>query len=177
MNREEFEHIVRAAADVVEEEIVVIGSQAILAQHPEAPEDMLRSAELDVFPLRELDKADDIDGAIGDGSPFHEQYGYYAHGVGPEALIAPAGWEDRLVKVELSAAQRKGGTVVAWCLEKHDLILAKLAAGRPHDQQFVDSAIKSKLVDIEQLHLGVDLLPESHREIVRKRLAAQLRSR
>jgi hypothetical protein len=177
MNREEFEHVVRAAADVVEEEIVVIGSQAILAQHPEAPEEMLRSAELDVFPLIEVDKADQIDGAIGDGSAFHEQYGYYAHGVGPEAVIAPVGWEDRLVRVELPAAQRKDGTVVAWCLEKHDLILAKLAAGRQHDQEFVASAIESDLVDTQQLLLGVELLPESHREVVRERLAARLRSR
>lgn len=128
MNRAEFEHVVRAAADVVDDDVVVVGSQAILAEHPEAPETMLRSAELDVFPRTASAKADEIDGAIGDGSRFHQTYGYYAHAVGPETLAAPAGWMDRLVKVELPATQRKDGTVVAWCLETHDLMLAKLAA-------------------------------------------------
>jgi hypothetical protein len=174
MNRAEFEHVVRAAADIVGDEIVVVGSQAILAEHPEAPEAMLRSAELAVFPRGEVATADVIDGAIGDGSQFHETYGYYAHGIGPEAVVAPAGWMQRLVKVELPAAQRKAGTVVAWCLESHDLVLAKLAAGRPHDYEFVDAAIDAGLVDPTRLRAGIDLLPESHRETVRGRLSARL---
>ena len=28
-----------------------------------------------------------IEGAIGEGSPFHDQFGYYAQGVGPETAI------------------------------------------------------------------------------------------
>jgi uncharacterized nucleotidyltransferase DUF6036 len=174
VNREEFEHVVRAAADVVDDDVVVIGSQAILAQHPDAPPELLRSAELDVFPRTKLEVADEIDGALGDGSPFYELYGYYAHRVGPETLSAPAGWEDRLVRVELPKAQRTPGTVVAWCIEKHDLVLAKLAAGRDHDREFVKCAIDSGLVDTEQLLLGVDLLPESERDAVRERLNALL---
>jgi hypothetical protein len=174
VNRAEFEHVVRAAADVLDDDIVVIGSQAILAQHPDAPPELLRSAELDVFPRTKLEAADDIDGALGDGSPFYETFGYYAHRVGPETLIAPAGWEDRLVRVELPKAQRKQGTVVAWCLEKHDLVLAKLAAGREHDREFVKAAVESGLVDTEQLVLGVDLLPERERNAVRERLSALL---
>jgi hypothetical protein len=177
MNRAEFEHVVRAAADVVDDDVVVVGSQAILAEHPDAPDTMLRSAELDVFPRTATAKADEIDGAIGDGSRFHQTYGYYAHAVGPETLTAPAGWMDRLVKVELPAAQRKNGNVVAWCLGTHDLLLAKLAAGRPHDYEFVESAIQSGLADIEQLQLGVDLLPEVDRERVCKWLAERTRSR
>jgi len=174
MNRAEFEHVVLAAADVVQDEIVVVGSQAILAEHPDAPDAMLKSAELDVFPQSDSARADEIDGAMGDGSQFHETYGYYAHGVGPEAIVAPTGWRERLVRVELPAAQRKDGTVIAWCLETHDLVLAKLAAGRRHDYEFVVTAIRSGLVEIERLQLGVDLLPESHREVVRERLNAPI---
>jgi len=72
--------------------MVVIGSQAILAEHPDAPASLLRSIETDVYPLNHPERADDIDGAIGDGSRFHETYAYYAHGVGPEIALAPAGW-------------------------------------------------------------------------------------
>ncbi|MBA2462581.1 MAG: hypothetical protein H0V45_12575 [Actinobacteria bacterium] len=48
MNREEFEHVVRAAAAIVRDEIVVIGSQAIHGQFPSPPEALLVSRELDV---------------------------------------------------------------------------------------------------------------------------------
>jgi hypothetical protein len=174
VKREEFEHVIRAAADIAKDEIVVIGSQAVLAQHPDAPASLLMSLEVDVFPRNAPERADEIDGAIGDGSRFHETYGYYAHGVGPETAVAPAGWQERLVRLELPAIRSRDGTVVAWCLDTHDLVLAKLAAGRPHDFEFAEEALRAGLVDSEQLRLGVDLLPESHRELTRERLTGLL---
>jgi hypothetical protein len=99
MRREEFEHVIAAAANVTgRDEFVVIGSQAILGTHPAAPETMLRSLEADVFPLHHPEDADYIDGALGDGSPFHRAFGYYAHGVGPETAKAPQGWQQRCAR-------------------------------------------------------------------------------
>ena len=167
MKRKDFEHVLRAAAEIVDDELVVIGSQAILGQFPDAPESLLLSLEVDVYPRNHPERAHEIDGAIGDGSRFHGTFDYYAHGVGPETPIAPAGWEARLVPVELPASNPKGGAVKAWCIEVHDLVLAKLAAGRPHDLEFVEGVIRASLVDLEQLHLGVELMPESHRELTR----------
>jgi hypothetical protein len=112
VKRHEFEHVVRAAADIVNDEIVVIGSQAVLAQYPDAPAVLLRSMEVDVFPRNEPERAEEIDAAIGDGSRFHATYGYYAHGVGPETAIPPAGWEGRLVRLEVPARRSKQ-TVIA----------------------------------------------------------------
>lgn len=169
MRREDLEHVIRAA-DITKDEIVVIGSQAVLAQYPDAPESLLKSLEVDVFPRHAPERAGEVDGAIGDGSRFHETYGYYAHGVGPETSIAPAGWEERLVRLELPAGVRKDGAVIAWCLEVHDLVLAKLAAGRPHDFEFAEEALRAGLVDRDLLRRRVDLMPDSHRELTRKRL-------
>ena len=85
MQREQLEHVIRAAASIVDDdEIMVVGSQAVLGAHPAAPAALLRSVEADVFPRNHPDRAILIDGAIGEGSPFHETFGYYAHGVGPE---------------------------------------------------------------------------------------------
>jgi hypothetical protein len=96
VRREHFEHVIAAAANIVgADEFVVIGSQAILGPHPDAPGTLLRSLEVDLFPAAEPDKADLIDGALGDGSPFHRSFGYYGHGVGPETAQAPAGWRER----------------------------------------------------------------------------------
>ena len=50
MTRQELEHIIRAAADVTnQEELIIIGSQAILGQYPNAPEELLISMEADVY--------------------------------------------------------------------------------------------------------------------------------
>ena len=92
MNRAALEHILRAAAAVADEqEIVVIGSQAVLGQFPDAPAALLVSIEADVFTFRNPDDADLIDGSIGEGSPFHQTFGYYAHGVAEETAVLPAG--------------------------------------------------------------------------------------
>jgi uncharacterized nucleotidyltransferase DUF6036 len=174
MRRIDFEHLLRAAADVVDDELVVIGSQAVLGQVPDPPESLMRSVELDVYPRNHRERADQIDAALGDGSPFHEAYDYYAHAVGSETPVAPAGWEGRLIRVDVAAIGARAEPVVAWCMEIHDLVIAKLAAGRPHDLEFTDEAIRSGLVEVEQLRLGVELLPANDRERTRDRLIAAI---
>ncbi|MBI4657930.1 MAG: hypothetical protein HY735_03615 [Verrucomicrobia bacterium] len=98
MNRSQFEHILRAAAAITDErEIVVVGSQAVLGQFPDAPTDLLVSIEADVFPHHAPATSILIDGAIGELSTFHQTFGYYAHGVDETTATLPAGWQDRLV--------------------------------------------------------------------------------
>jgi len=73
MKRHELEHLIRAAGAITgAEEIIVIGSQAILGARPDSPDSLLRSREADLFTLRDPKDADLIDGSIGEGSPFHE---------------------------------------------------------------------------------------------------------
>jgi len=158
LRRAQLEHVVRAAADVAKEQhIVIVGSQAILGQFPDAPESMLVSQEADVFPRDHPDRADQIDGALGDGSPFHATFGYYAHGVGPETAKAPAGWEARLIPVR---NQNTGGAT-GWCLEAHDLVLAKCVAGRDRDWEFAGDALDHDLVAPARLLDLVKGLPVS----------------
>jgi len=142
VRRDEFDHVIGAAADVTgETELVVVGSQAILGPFPNAPESMLRSMEADLYRRRAPQKADEIDGSLGDGSRFHRTYDYYAHGVGPETAKAPAGWERRLIAVEVEARVSSRQRVVALCLEPHDLVLAKCVAGRERDWEFAGEAL------------------------------------
>ncbi len=162
MRREDFEHVIAAAAEVSgEREIVVIGSQAILGSVADPPKAMLFSMEADVYPLRDPAKAEEIDGSLGDGSAFHGTYGYYAHGVGPETAKAPAGWEGRLVRVEVPPRVGQKEGVVALCLEVHDLVLAKCVAGRGRDWEFARTAIEEDLVEVEELFRRIPDLPES----------------
>ena len=53
MRRSELEHIIRASGDIAQDnEIVVIGSQSILGQFPDAPVRLLVSMEMDVYPKK-----------------------------------------------------------------------------------------------------------------------------
>jgi hypothetical protein len=160
MRWEHFEHVVAAAADATgENEFVVIGSQAILGSHPDAPEQLLRSMEVDIYPASAPERADDVDGALGDGSQFHRSFGYYAHGVGPETAVAPAGWEGRLVRVEIAARPGSEQRPVVLCLEPHDLVLAKCVAGRERDWEFARDAVAADLVRLDELLARTKRLP------------------
>jgi hypothetical protein len=171
MNAGELEHVIRAAAAITQDEIVVIGSQAVLGAEGEPPAEMLESMDADLYPLGEPARAIEIDGTLGDGSDFHEQFGYYGHGVGPETPVPPVGWEARLTRKVYPATELWKTPAVAWFLGVDDLVLAKLAAGRPKDITFAESAIRSGLVEMENLGRGVELMPESRREVTRERLA------
>jgi len=67
MNRAELEHIIRAASGITSQpDLVVVGSQAVLAQFPHAPAALLSSMEADIYPRRRPDISIQIDGAIGE---------------------------------------------------------------------------------------------------------------
>jgi len=115
-----------------------------------------------------------VDGSLGDGSRFHEAFGYYAHGVGPETAKAPLGWEDRLVAVAIPPRPGSELAPVAYCLEVHDLVLAKCAAGRERDWEFAGEALAAGLVRLVTLAERIPSLPldEEHRRGIETRLRA-----
>jgi hypothetical protein len=116
MKRPQLEHILRAAAAITgADRFVVIGSQAILGQVPDPPAELVVSIEADLFSLRGAEDADLIDGTIGELSPFHRTFGYYAHGVGEETAVLPRGWRERLVPLR---SPNTGGAT-GLCLEVH----------------------------------------------------------
>lgn len=142
MKREELEHLIRAAATIADDDqILVIGSQAILGQFPDAPSSLLVSMEADLVPLQFPDRWDLIDGSIGEGSPFHETFGYYAQGVGTETAVLPDGWRERLVPIRGPGTRGSTG----WTLEVHDLLIAKYIAGREKDFSFAREAMRHGL--------------------------------
>jgi hypothetical protein len=156
MQREQLEHLIRAAAAVTDQyEIVVVGSQSILGAVPHAPPELLVSMEADLYPLRRPELADVIDGAIGELSPFEEQFGYYAQGVGPKTATLPKGWEARLVKIQNANTDLK----IGYCLEPHDLAASKLVAGRDKDWPFVTTLLAHGIVNAGTLHERLGLLP------------------
>lgn len=144
MTRAQLEHVIRAAATIAQDdEIVVIGSQAVLGQFPDAPDALTVSNEADVYPKNHPERSDLVDGSIGELSPFHEAFGYYAQGVGPETAVLPPDWASRLVVIENANTRGARGL----CLEIHDLMLSKYVAGRDKDRRFTRAAVEHDLVE------------------------------
>jgi hypothetical protein len=156
MKRSELEHAIRAACDVADDtEVYVFGSQAILGEHPNAHGDLTRSMEADIMPVHHPERWENIDGALGELSPFHETHHFYVQGVSPETCKLPDGWRRRCIRVRTAATNGKTG----WCLEGHDLALSKLAAFRPKDKTFVRVLLREKLVRADVLLRRLVRLP------------------
>lgn len=167
MNREQMEHILRAAAAITRErEFVVVGSQALLAAVPDLGPPLNKSMELDLYPLRNPAAADLIDGTIGELSPFDDTFGVYAHGVGPETAVLPSGWMQRAIRVE---NENTGGSC-GICPRPADLAVSKLVAGREKDLAFVAAMLGQGLVDKTSIDSLLPELTPAHRDLVRQRL-------
>lgn len=162
MVRRQLEHVLRAAWAITgADRFVIIGSQAILGEVPDPPPELLVSMEVDLFSLRSPDDAELIDGTIGELSPFHRTFGYYAHGVDESTAVLPSGWRDRLVALHSPAT----GGATGLCLEANDLAVSKLAAGRPKDIEYVSALLKHRICEREivRRRLGSAALDESAR--------------
>jgi len=143
MTRTQLEHVIRAAGAIADtQDLVVIGSQAILGQFPDAPPELLVSNEADVFPSEAPARSDLIDGSIGQDSPFQREFGYFAHGVDETTAILTKGWRGRLVLV----ANENTRSVRGWCLEVHDLAIAKYAAGPENGLEFTAALIRHRMI-------------------------------
>ena len=133
MRRDQLEHIIRAAAAVTgENEFIVVGSQAILGQYPDAPAPLLISMEADLYPPAQPQMSDFIDGSLGPDTLFDKTHGIHADGVSPSTATLPAGWADRLIPI--CNANTNGAT--GWRIEVHDIAIAKYAAGREKDLRY-----------------------------------------
>ena len=155
MKRSQLEHIIRAAAGNADtNDIVVIGSQAILATYPDWQLPAAATMQADIAVDAELARAqvvvdetalaDAIDGALGEGSQFHHTYGYFAQGVEAITATLVPRWRDRLVALRCDTPQ---GPVTGWCLERHDVWVAKAVAGRAKDFEFCGALARASLVE------------------------------
>jgi hypothetical protein len=167
VKRIDLEHIIRAAGSIADaQRLVIIGSQAILGSFSDPPAELTVSQEADTYPMDAPEKADLIDGSIGEKSPFHETFGYYAHGVGPETATLPAHWQTRLVPVQNENTRG----VTGLCLGLADLAVSKLAAGREKDLDFVSAMFRHRMISVDAILAVLPELKEPNVPPIRARL-------
>lgn len=180
MRRDQLEHAIRTACQIIgHPAVVVVGSQAILGSFAEdnLPLEATMSVEIDILPLADDNDetarlADLIEGVAGEWSPFEEQHGFSIDGVDLETSILPDGWRDRLVRVQNANTAAPAGTpqYTGWCLDKEDLCVAKLCAFREKDQNFVAALLNAQLVDAQIIAQRLATVPKRYHPAAQRAL-------
>jgi len=139
MKKSQVDHVLRAAGRITgEKRFIIVGSQSLHGKHPDAADDIVRSAEVDLIATGKLDRTEWLN-AIGQDSPFHESFGYYADPVDAATTAAlPKGWKGRLVNLPEGDTEGVRGL----CLDPHDLAIAKYIARREKDREFTRALAK-----------------------------------
>jgi hypothetical protein len=147
MKKRQVDHILRAAGRITgEKQFIIIGSQSLHGKFPDIADDIVRSVEVDLIAKRTSDRTEWLN-AIGQDSPFHQSFGYYADPVDDRTAVLPKGWKGRLVN--LPPGDTEG--VLGLCLDPHDLAIAKYVAGREKDIAFNREIVARGIVVQEQL--------------------------
>jgi hypothetical protein len=142
VDRDEFcDALRRAAAITGDRDVIVVGSQSIHGAFNKGllPKESTRSLEVDVIALYDHDE-EKMWALAGRGLAS----GIEVDAVGIETCTLPEGWMERLIPYPLGDDPE---AVVGWCLDPHDLAVAKAVAGREKDIAFVRSLAQASLVD------------------------------
>jgi hypothetical protein len=170
MRRDQLEHAIRAACQIIgATEVIVVGSQSILATYSDAelPVEATMSLEVDVLPIADTAErtavlADRIEGVAGEWSPFESLHGFSIDGVDLATAILPADWRDRLIRVQNENTAPPSGypQYIGWCLDKEDLCVSKLCALREKDRNFVGALIDAGFVDLDVIRARLGTVPD-----------------
>lgn len=147
MKKQQLDHVLRAAGRITgQKQFVIIGSQSLHGKHPDLPDDIVRSAEVDLIASQAPDRTEWLN-AFGVHSPFHESFGYYADPVDEKTATLPKGWKGRLVNLPPGDTEGVRGL----CLDPHDLAIAKYVARREKDLAFTRELARREIVSQRRL--------------------------
>lgn len=174
MDREQFEHAIRAASAVLnEDELVVIGSQSIQGVLENPPKELLESREVDVYAARGSPDqheagADLLEGALGPGSLFEKTHRFCVDGVSPRTARLPGGMGTAGPCGENGRDQ--GGDRILH--GRTDLAVAKMYAGRDKDLAYVRALVEHRIVRGKEFEerLGATEMGEEERRRIRDRM-------
>jgi hypothetical protein len=158
-NLEDFDRTIRSLArHFGTDTVFVVGSQAILASWPEAPEIVRMSREVDAYPANAREWAarhggteasEEINALFGYGSDFDGTFGFYIDGVDEFTAKLPSDWKERAVRRRVFVDPGWFATAVAPSIE--DLVVSKLARFDHKDRAFAEAIHAAKPLDIDSI--------------------------
>ncbi|MCJ2070192.1 hypothetical protein MKK75_15530 [Methylobacterium sp. J-030] len=161
MRRDRLDHILRAAGAVTgQHRFVLVGSAVVLIRCRNIPGDMLLTPEADLYVPDVLDAealSDTIEANIGQGSSFHQKYGYYCDGVSAGTAVMPMDWVERATLYESAGCPGISVTVP----DPTDVALAKAVAWREKDRTWLASGLRSKLFALDAMAAHLPRMPPS----------------
>ena len=160
MNRSVLDDLLQALLPITgERELVMVGSQSVHASTSDVPIEVVMSRECDLL----LDESDPLTSAIdeqfGVDSPHAAESSVYVDTVSSTFPFLPDGWEQRLVPFGPAAPHLR-------CLEIHDLVLSKLAAGRLKDYELIAVLLDRKLAELAAVRDRIAAVPDLHMRAV-----------
>jgi hypothetical protein len=123
-------------------DFVVLGSLAALGYTGNLPPRMALSVDVDAYIKDDPARVFDLAGPLGQGSTFEAEHGYYLDPISPAVATLPAGWEQRLVRMELESE------VVAWFLEPNDAAVSKYARMEPRDREWIRAGLAGRILSM-----------------------------
>jgi hypothetical protein len=146
--------------------LIVFGSGSLLASFPDLGEcDSMvrhsRDADFLLFPWNE-ELALEIHRTVGADYSFDREHGFYADIVRPFATENfPPDFESRLVPLD--------GCPNVFCLDPHDMAVAKLMVGRPKDIALLADLARQQRLDLDRVAALLRRTPLTEAMIVKTR--------
>jgi len=151
---------------------VVIGSLSVLGTQDEAglPAEMSMSNDIDSYTKEDPGRIYDVSGALGEGSKFHKENGYYLDPVSPNLPTLPDGWQNRMTSLNR-------GNVTLWFLDPDDAAMSKYARSQPNDLRWIRAGILCGLISLPKIKhrlASTSFLDANEESRVRKQIDATL---
>lgn len=145
-----------------ETHMIVIGTQSLHGTHPNAPDEIMHSREVDVILKHKASLANWISDVVGDETPFEVERGYFIDHVRPKPglPILAEGWEYRMTR---STAVR--GCMIDF-LSPPDLAIAKLGAKRDKDLPFIAGMVERKILSLKDIKSLIPFVQIEYRQTV-----------
>ena len=167
MNRDQLHALLTAARKQVQHtEFVIVGSLAILGAVAEPPRTMIMSIDVDTYLKNDPQRTGELVQALGQGSAFEDEFGYYLDPVSPNLPSFPQGWRERLILLDF-------GDVKAFFVDPNDVAVSKYMRGEDRDMRWLLAGLKAGLIDLDVIKRRVGSAPALDGELAaaRKRIA------
>lgn len=125
-----------------ETDYVVFGSLAVLGYTGEIPARMAASIDVDAYSKADPGRVFELAPALGQGSRFEAEHGYYLDPISPSLATLPAGWESRLIRLQLEPE------LAAWFLEPNDAAVSKYARMEPRDREWIRPGLRAGVLSL-----------------------------
>lgn len=168
MNREQLHRLlVQAKASTQHTDFVIVGSLAILGAIAQPPATMVMSIDVDAFLKNDPGRTHELAQALGQGSVFEDEHGYYLDPVSPDLPSFPQGWQDRLILLDF-------GDVRAFFVDPNDVGVSKYVRGEERDLRWLRAGLQHGLLNMDIIERRISTAPmlEGELPLARKRMAA-----